>query len=530
MALPADDTAWPPLSVAPLYADMVEADVWYQGDGRRLASYYGTRVQRADDRAAAEAVLWSQPQPLDEHERRVHVPLAGDIASTSADLLFAEPPVFTVEADPVAAEGAPATGTRSQRTVTQDRLDELVEDGGLHMRLLEAAELAAALGDGYLALAWDASLVRRPLVVPWSADQAIPTFRYGMLTEVTFWRELSRVGDVVLRLLERHAVEGGDGLIEYRLCEGTSSNLGHRVPFTEHPDAAYLDALTGGTGRQMTGIGLLTATHIPNMRPNRAHRGYHGRSDFAAPVYGLFDSVDRTITSWLRDLRLGAGRVFIPPDFLEDLGPGQGAGFNAATEFYEKLNMPPGSADGGGLTINQFSIRVAEHRESLEAFTVAAVRSCGYSAQTFGQAGDAAVTATEVVARERRSMTTRARKAMYWKPALRRILQALLALDAAVFDTGVEPVMPAVELGPVVATDPESQARTLQLLDAAGAISTWAKVSMLHPEWAEPEVAEEVERIRADTTTEADPWARADAAGNQLDDAQGDDAEEPAAV
>lgn len=531
MPLPAPDSPWPPPQIVPVYDGMVEADVWYEGDVARLAEFYGSRARTVGG-AAERDRLWAQGRDLTEPERRVHVPLAGDIAGTSADLLFAEPPTFTIEADPGAAEGEPATGTRSTLSRTQDRLDELVEDGGVHMRLLEGAEYAAAHGDGYLSLAWDADLVKRPILVPRTGDTAIPVFRFGRLVEVTFWRELSREGDTIVRLLERHAVEQGAGLIEYGLFQGTSANLGHRVPFSEHPDAAYLDRTTSGTGRQLTGIPYLTATHIPNMRPHRRLRGAHGRSDFAAPVYGLFDSVDRVMWSWLRDIRLAAGRVFVPPEYLTDLGPGEGAEFDAGREVYEQLNMPPGSSDGGGLTINQFDIRVDEHQRSMESFVRQAVHSAGYSPQTFGLDGDAAVTATEVTARQRRSMTTRGRKWMYCKPALRRILQAMLALDRAVFKTpGVEDFMPAVEIAPAVSPEPETQARTLQMLDAAGAISTYLKVSTLHPEWSESEIAEEVERIRADQAAGApiDPYRSLDGlAGQDPDDGPpgADDAEQ----
>lgn len=59
-----------------------------------------------------------------------------------------------------------------------------------------------------------------------------------------------------------------------------------------------------------------------------------------------------------------------------------------------------------------------------EAFMPApAPVSAGYSAQTFGLGDAAAVTATEVTARERRSMITRGMKARYWAPAVAGMLR-----------------------------------------------------------------------------------------------------------
>lgn len=471
MPMPAD-TAWPPQSVADFYPDMAEADAWYTGDKGELARFYGQVSQR--ERHPER--LWTQTRAFTERERRLHVPLAGDIASTSADLLFSEPPTFTVE-----------------DTKTQDRLNTLVNEGGVHMRLLEAAEQAAALGDAYLALAWDRDVIPdRPILVAWPGDAAIPTFRWGRLTEVTFWREVSRNGERVVRFLERHAVENGKGVIEYTVHIGTSAILGERGNLADYDDTKPYATLVDG--RQETGIGLLTATHVPNMRPNRRHRNAHGRSDYAG-IYDLFDGLDATWTSWLRDIRLARARLIVPQGYLESLGPGQGAVVDLEREIWTELNMDP--AHSQGITMNQFAIRVAEHEASAARFTERAVSSAGYSPATFGldmQGGGA--TATEVVHRQRRSMTTRGRKCEYWAPALRRILEAMLALDSVQFSSGVKVEVPTVEFGDVVAPDPEATARTLQLLEAAGAISTYMKVKILHPDWDEPEIEEEVQRIK----------------------------------
>lgn len=497
MPLPAEDTAWPPPSITQVYADMAEADVWYTGDKRALAEYYGRAVQRDRDRPSVEARLWAQLRALDEPERRVHVPAAGDIAAASADLVFSEPPALTV-----------------QDAATQDRLNALVEDGGIHMRLLEAAEMTSALGDGYLSLAWDRDVVPdRPILVAHAGDAAIPTFRYGRLTEVVFWRELAREGDTVLRLLERHAVEGGAGFIEYGLFSGTSANLGRRVPYAEHPDAAHLADLVDAEGRQSTGIPLLTATHVPNMRPNRRHRGHHGRSDYAAPVYDLMDALDQTYTSWMRDIRLGKGRMVVPSGALTDLGPGKGSAFDLDREVYEEVNLPP-SSTGERITVAQFAIRVDEHQRTAADLMTRIAQSTGYSPSTFGleDPGGGAVTATEVDDRRSRSTSTRNRKVGYWTPALRRILHAALALDAAQFGSQITPEPPTVEFPPAHQPAEETVARTLQMVAAAEAASTWTMVRRLHPEWGDAEVDEEVARIREDRA-EGDPYASAASLG-----------------
>lgn len=90
-----------------------------------------------------------------QRDDRLHIPLAADIANTSASLLFSEPPAFTVE-----------------DTTPQTRLDELTEAGSVANTLLEAAEVAAALGGVFLRVTWDASLAARPLLTAVHADSA----------------------------------------------------------------------------------------------------------------------------------------------------------------------------------------------------------------------------------------------------------------------------------------------------------------------------------------------------------------------
>ncbi|WAU09945.1 phage portal protein [Streptomyces nigrescens] len=477
MPLPDSNAPWPPPQLAPLYRELHVDDAWYSGDRKKLAEVYQHQQRREDGRRR----LWSRhrhPQP-GKRDTRLHIPLAGDIATTSADLLFSEPPTFTV----------PDTGA-------QDRLAELVEAGGIENTLLEAAEVAAALGGVFLRITWDTSLAPRPLLTVVHADAAVPRFRWGQLTDVTFWRELASDGSTVWRHLEHHE----PGRILHGLYEGTVDRLGRRVPLTEHPEVAGLADSLGPDGDAIeTGIPELTAAYVPNIRPNRRHRGSpFGRSDYAAPLHDLMDALDETWSSWLRDIRLGRARLIIPDGYLRDHGPGRGASFDDDREIWQGLNIPP--TEGGGITLSQFAIRVAEHQSTADSLVQQAVRSAGYSAQSFGL-GDqgAAVTATEVTARERRSMITRDKKSRYWRPALAHVLLVMLRLDRAMFTPGLVVDRPRVTFGDGVSEDPQSVAQTLSLLQQAQAVSTDTKVRALHPDWDDTAVRAEVDRILTET-------------------------------
>ncbi|MBT2466573.1 phage portal protein [Streptomyces sp. ISL-66] len=449
-------------------------DAWYSGDAAKLTAVYASNPTRKNGTSR----LWGRrrtPQP-GKRDARLHIPLAGDIATASADLLFSEPPVFTVT-----------------DRATQDRLDELTDADGIANTLLEGAEVAAALGGVYLRITWDRSLVDRPLLTTVHADCAVPEFSFGLLRAVTFWHELASDGVSVLRHLERHE----RGRILHALYQGTADNLGRRIPLTEHPAVAPLAEALGPDGESIeTGIDRLTAAYVRNIGPNRRHRGSDlGRSDYAAPLYDLLDALDTTWTSWIRDIRLARARLIIPDAYLRDHGPGQGASFDDDREIWQLLNIPP-TEQGAGITLSQFSIRVEEHERTSEATTRQAVRSAGYAAGTFGiDDQGAAITATEVKAKERRSMTTRGKKIRYWSPPLGEMLHVMLLLDRIIFGRSIVPERPRIAFGGTVSEDPTTLAQTLSLYQQAQAVSVDTKVRMIHPEWDEDAVRSEVERI-----------------------------------
>ncbi|MET9253759.1 phage portal protein [Streptomyces sp. NPDC003717] len=478
MALPDQGAAWPPPAWAPYYDAMRVDDAWYSGDRRRLARIYTNHPRPTERRR-----LWGRrsfEHRLDRRDNRLHVPLAGDIASTSADLLFADMPTITVEDN-----------------ATQDRLDLLLDEGRVQQVFLGAAEQAAALSGCFLRVAWDRDLAPRPLLTVMQPDGAVPEWRFGLLRAVNFWRELDgSTQSTVWRHFERHE----SGRIVHALYQGSGENVGRRVPLTEHPDTADLvDSLDTDGDSIATGIQQLTAAYVPNMLPNRLHRGSPvGRSDYAAPVYDLFDSLDETWTSWLRDIRLARARLIVPDGYLRNEGAGRGASFDDDREVWHSLKMPPN--EGVGITLNQFDIRVEEHSRTAEAIMRQAAQAAGYSPQSFGLDGEGQpVTATEVDSRDARSMVTRRKKAGYWRHPVADMVHVMLLLDAQLFGSRITPDRPRVDFGDGVAESAEQTATTLDLLNRAGAVSTATKVKILNPTWDDTAVQAEVAAILAET-------------------------------
>lgn len=500
MPLPTGDMTWPPTDIC-VQTSLADWGAWYSSDPDTLMDRYANRgvrelpemrpVQQRDGIWGRLARwFWGSPIPVGEKRTSMHVPLAADIARTSSELLFSEPPKLIAPGDSQA---------------TQDALDALVEDG-LHPALLEGGEIAAALGGVYPRLVWDVTVSDRPWVDMVAADRAVPEFAYGRLKAVTFWTVLERDGQTVVRHLERHE----PGVILHGLYAGTPTQLGKRLPLTARDETRDLK------DQVPTGISLLTAAYVPNVRPARAWRNRPkaaglGASDLQG-IEPILDALDETYSSWMRDLRNGKGRVIVPESMLTSNGPGQGVSYDSERAIFTPLNMLARPGDSNKLDVVQFAIRVAEHRDTARELMEIAVRQAGYAGATFGLDGDGqAVTATEVKARQTRSLTTRSRKVLYWTPAMQHILAAWVQLTASMFGVPNLDISeaPRVEFPDGITESQGEIATALQAITAADAMSTEVKVQWLHPDWDADQVQAEVQRIHGERSIGpvADPAA-----------------------
>lgn len=507
MPLPERDQAWPPKSLAPVHAKLREWDAWWTGDPAALERVYrGTASPYPADRPAqrrggvvgALARFWWGRPTGDGAQRRddTHVPLAADIVGASADLLFSEPLAITAGDE-----------------ATQKRLGLLLADEA-RSTLIGAAEQAAALGGVYLKTVFDREVADSAFLVSEPADRAIPEFWHGRLRAVTFWRIVRTDGQQVWRHLERHELDGGLGVVQHGLYAGTPDRLGRKVPLPDVDDLVPLAGSVNDEGYIVEGATPgLDVVYVPNGGAESATAWRHhpvaagwGASDFDG-VEGFLDNLDEAYASWMRDIRLGKARLLVAESALTSHGVGQGASFDLDKDVYSALNIPPSEEGKAPITQVQFAIRFAEHKATVDHWTDQIIQSAGYSPATFGRRGDnAAMTATEVDSRERRSETTRGRNVLVWTPQLRRIVTKLATVDAAVFKSGANPEGLGIEFADTTAETVEDRAQAAQLLKAAGAASTETLVRMVHPDWDDTAVGNEVSRILAENASLPDPY------------------------
>jgi A118 family predicted phage portal protein len=476
LRLPENGSAYPPENHKHIFRVYQEHNAWHAGDPAILRKVYADVPQ---DYRPRRYMFWTRKGAtelqIDRHQ--LHVPLAGDIAQTSADLLFSEPPNFVIN-DKDAAE--------SDVLNTQDNFDDLIRKCGLKNKLLEAGETSSALGGVFLRLVWNTEFMSNPTVQVVSPDRAIATFMYGQLVAVGYVTEYeSPDGQNFYRHIEHHE----DGLIHHALYEGTKSNIGTRVSLDRLAETADLE------DEIRLPFDSLASVYVPNQRPLRRLKGYeYGRSDYDG-VEGLFDAIDEAYTSWMRDVRLGKSRIIVPTEYLERRGRGRGAAFDVDAEVFTGLEIDP-NFQGKSIEPVQFQIRHEEHKTTVMELIDRAVTAAGYSPQSFGiNIEGRAESGTALKLRERKSFTTQGKKQRYWTQPLEEILEKLQILDVEIFGKQYKPLKLRIEWQDAVQQDVRESATVIESLHRAQAASLETKVRLLNPELTEEEVAEEVLKI-----------------------------------
>ncbi len=500
MALPESNLAWPPKDLRHILAKYREYDAWVSNNLNVLGEVYAKGG--ANRMGVVERVrtwfLGTKDGNAPE-QNAIHVSLAQEITRTSANLLYAEPATAAV---------VPLTEGGDVEKV-QERLD-LITGPQFQQTMVSAAEISSGLGGAFLRVCWDTSVVDHAFVTKVDPDMAWPEFKWGQLVAVTFWRTVGSDNSTVWRHLERHELDAnGIGQIVHGLYEGTADNLGKPKPFSEHAATQWLAAPEmAATLIEGNAISTLTpglgAVYAPNILPSSLWRhdplGAHlGRSDLEG-IEQQLDALDELYSSWLRDIRLGKGRLIVGESMLRDLGAGMGAGFDLDTTIFTPVKAAPSSAASEKMALEQvqFKIRTEDFERAIEHFRRIILAAAGYSPGTFGMQDDgAAVTATEVAARQQLSFTTRKRKVLGLKPALEAILTKALAVDAAVFpNSGAAPLNVVTEFPDGVNEDPKAIAETNQLDYNSQSSSIETRVKRANPDWDQTKVDEEVGRVK----------------------------------
>jgi A118 family predicted phage portal protein len=454
---------------------------WYSGEPQQIAGVYsGTPVAHQSQYYGGlvgklARFFWGQPPSKGRKDSaKLHIPVAEEIASEGALQLFKNPPKIQTDSK-----------------IHQERIDEYIKKG-LFIQLLEAAEVACALSGVYFRVGYDDEISDIPLISVLHPDSVVPSFYYGHLTEATPWRVIAEAQGKVWRHLEWHRA----GVIEHALYLGDNMTIGRKVALTDREETAELEDLAEGP---VEGLDIIYVNNLKTRAwRTQGQASNLGRSDYGS-VLSLMDALDESYTSWMRDVRLGKSRLIVPQQYLESAGQGKGASLDIDKEVFVELNVMA-AKDKMEITPNQFAIRFAEHQATCADLFERIISGCGYSAQTFGATGEVAMTATESNARERKTFDTRESKTEIWQRKVEALIRLMLAVDAG---RGKLPDFPEdtdllVEFPPPVQENQKVLAEIAQLLRNAEAASTKILVQMIHPDWEDERVDEEVKAIQDD--------------------------------
>lgn len=464
---------WPPMDLERY--KIKEHAVWYSGEAELLANFYfdnelknymnlnyGTRNNNK---------FWAR-QIKNQSNFFIHVPVAGDIAETSSAFLFGESPIIRFNSDSEAMEN------------NQAELDKMLTQSGFYSKIIEAAEIASAIGGVYMKIAWDTDISDQPIPVVVQADQAFPVFKFGVLQKVTFVYDIKTDNSTYYRLGEEISKEG----IKNTLYQGTSDNLGKAISLKSIDE-------TKGLLENTPTNGIMTCVYIPNLLPNRLNRqSYSGRSDLQG-IETLMDALDETFSAWMVDIQIARGRIHVPSGYLKEGSNGNGK-FDIDRMAYEELEVDP-TAMTSPIEATQFAIRSAEFEQTCLNLLDRIITSAGYSPQSFGlNIAGRAESGTALNVRERKSFSTTNKKQAYWEASLKRLVSSMCMIKQMMLGGSFTCDLDVnIAFADGISNNMSETSNSVKTLSDAKALSTDTKVRMVHPEWTDKQIKEEVERI-----------------------------------
>lgn len=458
--------------------------IWYSGVPERIANYYDEFLNTFSPRGGSVNVKFWGNQNSELNNDFVHLPIAGDIASISADLLFSEPPEVALETE-------------------NERFTETLKENKFGERIIHAAEICAAAGGVYLKTDINSSESEFPIITIRYPDSAIPQFKQnGDLKSVVFHRVIHSEKKNY-RLYEKRYIDAGL-VVEFELKELKDGKDAKTVDVKSIPETA---GLSNALYPNYTNLGV---QYIPNMLPNKQFpKSHEGISDYATCI-SLMDALDEAWTSWVNDVTLGQGRVFVDENVL-DMKDGKFK-FDPYKRVIMNIDMASANMGEGHKPIEsvQFAIRAEEHLKTCQSLTEQIISLSGYSPQSFGlEIGGRAESGTALRIRERKSMLTKQKKSRYWMYGLQEFLFQMQEIDVmSRLSTSYEAQRPSVSLADSVVKDPKEISETIRNLDQARAVSQYMKVKLWNEDWTDEQIEEEVKRIREDESTELpDPFS-----------------------
>lgn len=444
---------WPPANLKPEWDTAADHRRYFENDFARMLQH-----DAEFNRSQQKARVFTP------------VPLARDMATLSAQLLFAEP--------------------MSAASDQQDALEEVLETNSAESFFHEVAQWVAIEGSGALRLIRDDSVSDHPLITHVHRDKVIWDIRHGRFVQggaviieraVETNRLLAHGAGAYdyYRLIEYHE----PGRVRRELYRGTEDRLGSKLPLSEYPE------FDGLAEEEQTNLPVPTLVRWQN-RPG-------GYSDLAGiePILERLNEAE----SWFTD----KGRKSVPvtladATLADEYGRVEMAGVQLVRRGPANLNPELGSAPSKMAETIQPGLQSEDHLRWIDHLIDTALERAGYSRASWGRDhGGSADSGKALRFRQDRTLKTRAGKERLARDAIAQALGLALAMKS-----GGDPkaLRPDITFADGLPNDPLETAQEIQLLAASGSASLSERIRTRHPEWDDDAIERESREITGQTT------------------------------
>lgn len=467
-----------------LLAELQSSETWpLKRERRILSAVHRRRAWRRGEKGVLEDLAkWdSRCTELfvgDEKREYIHDPLAKRIAGAFADFLFGDEPTFTAH---------------NERD--QDWLDLIVNENRLPSVLHRAERVNASEGEVWWHIWTDREVALVPLVEYVSRLRVVPLWRGDRLLAVAFVTIVAEEDDVVWRHLEVHA----EGQVTNALFEGHRGQLGTRRNLATRPELDGLEEVWAH------GLPILAGRIVNELDDDHAL----GIGEYDQ-IQDLLLALNEARTIGAENTRLTAKkRLFVnsaltAPDGSFDAGQDVVQVDGDGQVLGDSGSAPPVSA----VEYSYDAVPLITHNQDLESTILSRV---GLVPQIVGRQVDGqAESGTSIRLRFLPTEIASDGKSREQLDKLPTIAQRLMLVDQLPAERGgfgrtyaEAGAPPTVTLGSILPRDDGEVATENSLAVQAGIRSVETAVRNQNPEWDEPDVLAEIQRIRDDQSPAA---------------------------
>jgi A118 family predicted phage portal protein len=465
-----------------------EAHVWYSGAPHLLHKFYSTTS------IDTEGVLFWKQHRGDRDTPRVHFPLAHNVAYTSANILFSDPPLIRI----------------GDAAIEDTDYAECLDLEAFYAKLSTAAEICAGCGGVYLKVNGIYGMIEIEAIAP---HEVYPIFAGDQLMEVTIYRAImidadeesgsgdeGDTGDSYTVVAEHRYLAGVDLHIDITLHRVSGNKILQTYALEDYPETKYLQPKT-----VLSNFNHLGVIYVPNHLPNNIIPSLpQGTPDFVT-AYSMLDNLDENFTNWRRDIRLGKSTDFISSSLLhvyeqDSVTQKTVRSYRENTERFVAVQYEDTlGKEGAGLPILhvQADIRADEFFLSTRELILDIIRECGYSTQSHDyEMKNYVSTGAAISKMEHRTWDTKKRKQRYWRGGVRELLVGIgLLAQSMGYEVDPDRRHISVDFSDGASSDTQLLAESIRNIRQVQAMSIYTAVSKQHPDWTEAQITEEVTRI-----------------------------------